>query len=88
MPVKIIEYKQFQLRALALQIPGLNRFMSSLLIIRNGPCADEGDCKLFPPRSDEKDGLFRSDTEALDAALRLGKNVVDGKAAGFTVEDL
>jgi hypothetical protein len=87
MAVKIISYNGYELRALALQVQARDRFMSSLLIVRD-PAMDQSDFKLFPPQSSEEDGLFSSESDAIEAAITLGRQVVDGQAWGFSVEDL
>ena len=88
MTVKIACYKGFELRAGAFKVPALNRFLSSLLIVRIAGSKAEENSKLFTPRCEQEDGLFSTEAEAIEAAIQYGEAVVDGGAPGQTLEDL
>ena len=88
MTVKIARYKGFELRAGAFEIPALNRFLSSLLIVKIGGSMSEDDSKLFTPRCDQEDGLFSTEAEAIEAAIEYGEAVIDGETPGQTLQDL
>ena len=49
---------------------------------------EEGNGKLFTPRSDWGNALFGTEQEAIDAAVVFGRKLVDGELAGLTLKDL
>jgi len=88
MAVRVMNYKGFQLRAGAFEVPALNGFLSSLLVIRFSPSMAESTSKLFTPRCDCGNGLFGTEEKAIEAAILFGEKLVDGEVAGLTVADI
>ena len=89
MAVKVTNYyKDFQLSAGAFEVPMLNGFLCWIHIVRIDRSLEEGNGKLFTPRSDWGNDLFSTEQEAIDAAVVFGKKLVDGELAGLTLKDL
>ncbi len=78
MAVKVTTYKGFYLGGTALEVPAANRFLSCLTMLRVGESLPDN-AKMLTANSHDGDGLFASAEEAIDAAIALGEEVVNGE---------
>ena len=77
MPIKVTTYNGFHLGGAALEVPTSHRFLSCLTIVKIGESLDNP--KVLTSLSHDRDGLFTTEAEAIDAAIALGEEVINGE---------
>jgi hypothetical protein len=86
MALRQIEYEGVTLTAAAFEVADTGRFLVALSIVSVSPGCDLRYTELRHPLSG--DGLFDSVEEALEAAISVGRAVIDGDTPGGDVEYL
>ena len=68
----VVSHNGFALRASAYKVPAVQRYFSTVIIVRAGCEGLREASGLFTPRSGAEDGLFDTAEQAIDAAIDLG----------------
>jgi len=78
MSVKVTLYNGFHIGGAALAVPTSNRYLSCLTIVKVGASWPD-DSRVLTTLSHDHDGLFTTPEEAINAAIALGHEVVNGE---------